>query len=1087
MLHEYLYFMTTTPILTVGYMSFALLTILSLFYFKLKKFITTDPYPAIKNFHPFKRSELISMVVVTAGMTIKNFSTFDVKENKFTMNAIVWFEFNPTLISLEQVSAFSFENIIQYQLLKSEPEIKRKGVLLFVKYNVQVSFSSKFDRRLFPIGDHVLYIVLKNEEITVSDALFRIQNSSFTSSPHLNTPSYEIRDSSAQVGYEESDFFVGSKKLAIRHPAIVFTLSLKRQGFRLATLIFLPILIILSFGLFALVLPSTMIYSSAALAVSCITGLLGYRFVIEGISPRVGYFTLTDYIYNTILFAAFITFLVDSMRVLSGGDTRIYIELRHVWYVLSYLILIVVVYYYLFHWATWSHIKKEKIKKQKQIKRLTQSFFFKRLYRPCNLGRLKQFASRLPEYPKPDDNNWANPNYESFYKSHKNWRLNFLNSPLSPALFKNLLLGLLDLLPLRGEYVIKILPTESSRIIIISDLHGAFHSLVRELEELTKIGIIDDDLKLKSKNNYIIFNGNVVDKSCYTLETLMLVMELIKKNLGQVFYIRGDHETNSLWHSYQLMDELKYKIKKQYISYVLALECFFARLPLCVYLKSQDGGILRISHDSGDASLPYDERRFKRFLSAQNTQPVVYYPFDPAKEVTDGDDLKLSAVIIGADRNIPEKMTTPLEILLPFKGVPVWTFFSSPTYVSKQLLGFHQDAFLILETPKQINRWTFTLYTQDAEHPEGFKLNVFSLVYGMRFKNPELIKTWDYEHEIRVGSSEDLSNISSVFGRRVVLGLQVAIALQNAHGGIRNCPIKLICLDDRYTERYAKENLNRLINEFHTDIILTPIGSPAVVGMLPEVKSEKILILFPIAGAMEFRQPQLRYFIHYRPSFMREVQELIRFAIEEKSLDHITLFYQEDKYGETVVAGAAEIFKRYPHVTWTKAPYNRFNLDVSEAAGIIKNFQPQGIVFYATGFPAISLINKLGIETVANMSLFSVSFLTDQFGGFLKSMGLNLYASRVVPSLTQDKLPIIHEYKHIMGKLGESYREESFEAYINASLFFLLLSMVEGPLTKENIVKAAESIKDVDFKGLHLNFNPNTRELSDKVWIDFIA
>ena len=92
--------------------------------------------------------------------------------------------------------------------------------------------------------------------------------------------------------------------------------------------------------------------------------------------------------------------------------------------------------------------------------------------------------------------------------------------------------------------------------------------------------------------------------------------------------------------------------------------------------------------------------------------------------------------------------------------------------------------------------------------------------------------------------------------------------------------------------------------------------------------------------------------------------------------------------------------------------------------------------------------------------------------------------SRIVPNFHTEKLRIIDEYKAAIDKIGEPYTYESFEAYINANIFFLLLSKIEWPLTKEKIIAAAESIKDLNFKGLYLNFNPKTRELSDKVWID---
>ena len=40
------------------------------------------------------------------------------------------------------------------------------------------------------------------------------------------------------------------------------------------------------------------------------------------------------------------------------------------------------------------------------------------------------------------------------------------------------------------------------------------------------------------------------------------------------------------------------------------------------------------------------------------------------------------------------------------------------------------------------------------------------------------------------------------------------------------------------------------------------------------------------------------------------------------------------------------------------------------------------------------------------------------------------------------------------------------------------------PYTTDKIIQAIESMKSYPFKGLILNFDPETRELSKQVWID---
>ena len=60
----------------------------------------------------------------------------------------------------------------------------------------------------------------------------------------------------------------------------------------------------------------------------------------------------------------------------------------------------------------------------------------------------------------------------------------------------------------------------------------------------------------------------------------------------------------------------------------------------------------------------------------------------------------------------------------------------------------------------------------------------------------------------------------------------------------------------------------------------------------------------------------------------------------------------------------------------------------------------------------------------------------------------------------------------------------ALDAYIGARLLIDVLKHIEGPVNKDSIIKAFEGIKNYDFKGLQLNFDPMTRQLSNTIWLD---
>jgi hypothetical protein len=60
----------------------------------------------------------------------------------------------------------------------------------------------------------------------------------------------------------------------------------------------------------------------------------------------------------------------------------------------------------------------------------------------------------------------------------------------------------------------------------------------------------------------------------------------------------------------------------------------------------------------------------------------------------------------------------------------------------------------------------------------------------------------------------------------------------------------------------------------------------------------------------------------------------------------------------------------------------------------------------------------------------------------------------------------------------------SLEGYICASLLVEVLRVVPYPQTVGMVMAQLEALKNYNFKGILLNFDPETRQLSSHVWIN---
>lgn len=58
------------------------------------------------------------------------------------------------------------------------------------------------------------------------------------------------------------------------------------------------------------------------------------------------------------------------------------------------------------------------------------------------------------------------------------------------------------------------------------------------------------------------------------------------------------------------------------------------------------------------------------------------------------------------------------------------------------------------------------------------------------------------------------------------------------------------------------------------------------------------------------------------------------------------------------------------------------------------------------------------------------------------------------------------------------------QGYLSADLFISILQKIKGALTHEKIHEVIASFKQQLYKGLMLNYNPQTQELSNKLWLD---
>ncbi|MCK4265150.1 ABC transporter substrate-binding protein [Candidatus Babeliales bacterium] len=720
------------------------------------------------------------------------------------------------------------------------------------------------------------------------------------------------------------------------------------------------------------------------------------------------------------------------------------------------------------------------------------------------LHEFYSYTKTLDEYPEPDNDNLLNPDYTSFHKKHIRSKIGRSFSKLFTSLhlkkkaawsvenFKILLEKLVkerEANSLVGDFVQKLTPKEGSKLVVWGDLQGAFHSLTRDLVKLEEEGLIDNKLKIK-ENSYFIFNGDLINRSPYSLEILTLVMKIIEQNPNNAFYIKGNHESNNYWHDYGIRRELELMAKhlsKEKIPLNNLLGRFFLTLPLALYLKSKDGKspkFVCINHHAKDYN-GLKEEFFADFLLTEDDGTLKTFNLSKAKKSELSVSIK--ALIKGVSRSNVYIPTEGLTFLPPENGSSSWTLLSSPTKIYQKLYDFNNDAFGIIKVKKKLEFWIIDFYKQNARDMNGFQMKSLNLLTGEDIsKEKEDGKAYSSKFKknvVQLGSTLWTSEHGGL-SDAVLKGTSVIVKKVNASGGINGSRLKVIFLDDEYKPAAARKNAKKLLADYNVNIMLSPVGSPTLKAYFDLIKEKKILMMFAVSGGEDFRVPE-DHIVFFRASFHQEATALTKYALETKKLKRLAIFYQDDAFGKSLLKGAQDTFKLAGIKKFLELPYQRRSVNFSKQIKQIKEYSPDGIFFFATDKSSVALIRGLGAHNLVETKLFGCSDLSIKwFGSFLKKLGLSFITVHVVPKPEGSNLEIVKEFKRDVRKMH--YPEDSFllESYINASLAVYILNKVKGEVTKEKVIEIINNIKNFNFKGLTLNLDPNTRSLFHKVWIE---
>lgn len=655
---------------------------------------------------------------------------------------------------------------------------------------------------------------------------------------------------------------------------------------------------------------------------------------------------------------------------------------------------------------------------------------------------------------------WTDPEFPEFFK--------ILNPPTWPWLFQKLGLyphaqstrELVEKLeyaakqtkPYEKRPATQILQvTQGQKIIIFGNLHGAIHSFNRCYEYLErKLHLVRDDFSLTSPSTRVVFLGDTLNYSPYSLNLLEEILDFSAKNPGQIIYLRGSQEADGHWKDFQVLS-----LQERFtdVHFTKPLNAFCDTLP----------DMLRLEHPKSAEFAYFTRNKYKRMVPQKFT---------------------LMGTVTGRHQRELLFDLTGLQFTGFWHGATDFNLFSAPTTIFQDVLGFYNDSFAVLEVGPSLNESILAHYSRDVRGQEDFAERLFDFGNGGFLKSRADQATIHQNPPFFFGCSGPLTGANSAMFNQIKRGFEVVCMEANARGGVAGSAIWPIFVDDQYVPERAKENIELVKREFKTNVFVLNYGTQTVTAYLDQVKNGDIALLFPFTGTGLLRVPELKNAVNFRASYAAEVQTLMSNMLQRYTVGNFALVYQDDLFGRTLLHYAKETLKG-SKIGSFEIPFAREQAVFDEQAKKLRTLSVDAIgLFMASGGVAEMIFEKLGAEFLLNKRIFSLSFLDDySFRYFRSQRGIRCMFSYDVPDPLTSTLPIIKDFRVLSKKYLFQPDANALEGYICGRLFIDALSKIGPPFTKERIIAQFESYKNYDLGGLKLTFDPKIRGFTPHIWV----
>ena len=340
-----------------------------------------------------------------------------------------------------------------------------------------------------------------------------------------------------------------------------------------------------------------------------------------------------------------------------------------------------------------------------------------------------------------------------------------------------------------------------------------------------------------------------------------------------------------------------------------------------------------------------------------------------------------------------------------------------------------------------------------------------------------------------LGQSLPLSGPSAQLGLDYRRGALAWFEAVNREGGIHGRKIQLISLDDKYEPPQTLINTRQLLNRNDLLALFGYVGTPTTKVALPLIEEASVPLVAPMTGASLFRQPDLRMVFNMRTSYRREIAAMVDELVRDAH-HRIAIVYQDDAFGQDGLDGALAALSRHGLKPVVVTTVQRNSAQGGEALDDLMATNPNGIVLVSAYVSSAALSSALR-NRGSRAQIMNVSFVGTQ--ALQKAMPVGeangIGVAQVVPFPWNRWIPVVADYQRCLRLSDKSsgFGFTSFEGYLAARMITEALERAGKNPSRQALVQALESIRDLDLGGFRLQMGRDDHDASDFVELTFLG